>query len=435
MTSASAETSIIADVDGSHTGDAPGDVIWSGYTTDNVTAPAAGSLIDFAARDFLTFQGFTIIGCSGDPSIIEARTTTSTNITFRDCAIKSASSGNTSIRVTCPVSTPLHWLFDRCTMLLGQFSIVLELRALGSSNYDADVQFRNCLMVQANGGQTLIAVGSDGNGTGNNGGGGVDVLGCTILGCSSALALNSSDLSTANPCTAYGNLIWASGTALGAQAVGQLLEDFNIVNANTVRSNTTAGTNTHGGNPYPYIPLVEVGQSVYQQRLLRPFLAPMSGSPILGLGSHASESSVDFANLNRPAGGSSTIYAAGYLERHDSAVRETSTVDTGSNAINITGPGDETIDIPVDATAVVFSVRARYDTSHAATNKPRAILLANDEIGIVTQTVTMTAAANTWETLTFTTQTPTAQGIVSIRLESRSAANGGKAFFDSIVAT
>lgn len=123
--------------------------------------------------------------------------------------------------------------------------------------------------------------------------------------------------------------------------------------------------------------------------------------------------------------------AAGALERQFCAIQETSTVDAGSSGLKITGPGTHDIRIPVSASSTTITLRARYNSTHAATNKPQAILLANPEIGVTTETKTMTSAADTWETLTFAAQTPTAVGFVTVRVVSRSAAGNGIAYFDT----
>lgn len=124
---------------------------------------------------------------------------------------------------------------------------------------------------------------------------------------------------------------------------------------------------------------------------------------------------------------------AGCFERHDTAEKETTTTDAGSVAIRLTGRADHAIYVPVDATSTTISVRAYYDANHAATNKPQAILDANGEIGVTTETKTMTVAAGNWETLTFAAQTPSAKGWVTIRLVSRSDVPIGNAFFDTLV--
>jgi len=126
-----------------------------------------------------------------------------------------------------------------------------------------------------------------------------------------------------------------------------------------------------------------------------------------------------------------TQRSPGALELHDTAAKETTTTDAGSVGIVISGPGSHEFLIPVDAASTTISVKMRYDSNHGTTNKPQAILLANGEIGVTTETKTMTSAADTWETLTFAAQTPTAKGVVTVRLVSRSDAPYGKCYADT----
>lgn len=121
----------------------------------------------------------------------------------------------------------------------------------------------------------------------------------------------------------------------------------------------------------------------------------------------------------------------GALELHDDARRETTTTDAGSTGNVLHGPGSQEFYVAVDASATVISVKMRYDSNHGTTNKPQAILVANGEIGVTAETVTMTSAADTWETLTFASQTPTAKGDVIVRLVSRSATPYGRAYYDT----
>lgn len=121
----------------------------------------------------------------------------------------------------------------------------------------------------------------------------------------------------------------------------------------------------------------------------------------------------------------------GAFERHDTAIKETTTTDAGSVGIQIPGPGSHEFYIPVDASSTTITVKMRYDSNHGTTNKPQAILLANGEIGVTTETKTMTSAADTWETLTFAAQTPSAKGVVTVRLVSRSDTPYGRAYADT----
>lgn len=125
----------------------------------------------------------------------------------------------------------------------------------------------------------------------------------------------------------------------------------------------------------------------------------------------------------------------GAFEAHDTAIKETTTTDAGSVGIQIPGKGSHEFLIPVNATSTSISVKARYDSNHGTTNKPQAILLANGEIGVSTETKTMTSSSDTWETLTFSTFTPTAAGVVTVRLVSRSDTPYGRAYFDTWTVT
>ena len=110
--------------------------------------------------------------------------------------------------------------------------------------------------------------------------------------------------------------------------------------------------------------------------------------------------------------------------------REATVVYSGTFAGKITGPGYQDFQVPVDATSTTISIRARYDTNHATTNKPQIQVLNGGECGVADATATMTSGVDTWEQLQLTF-TPTAAGIVTIRCISRSAAGNGIAIFDS----
>src|SRR5688572_29890318 len=59
MTNPVAETFIVGDIDGSRTGDAPGEIRITNYLTNDSTAPTDQSLLVLNGRDYLTFQYIT----------------------------------------------------------------------------------------------------------------------------------------------------------------------------------------------------------------------------------------------------------------------------------------------------------------------------------------------------------------------------------------
>lgn len=102
------------------------------------------------------------------------------------------------------------------------------------------------------------------------------------------------------------------------------------------------------------------------------------------------------------------------------------------NALTIAGPGEFDVVVAVPRSPTILSVKMRYDSNHGTTNKPQMILLAAPELGVVTETKTMTGNADVWEVVSTTRFTPSAAGFVTVRLKSRSAVPYGRAFFEQI---
>jgi hypothetical protein len=423
MVSATAETFVIGDVDGSKTGDA-GEVIWTAFLNGDDTSPSGDATLTFDVHDHLTFERITII--AGDGATLDAWTTTSQYITFTDCAIFAM--GDEWLYFQTDSNVQAHWMLDRC-VLVSYIGSGMDIVSSGilDADFDLDFTFRNCLLLLSTGGSNTINV--SGQAAGGYYPGGLSILNCTFVGGYNQVTVNG--WSSTYPVNIY-NCIFLSprNKHISAEASGMVSQDYNYF-ARTDDlgcENITPGAHNKGWTDI--CPLLHVGQEIFAGKMLRPFLSPVDGSPLLGFGNQAGGPTVDFLNRPRPAGGGSTDNAIGYLERHDTAIREDTTADV-TPGIKIVGPGDHDFMIPVDATATTISVKARYDTDHGTTNKPQAVLLTNAAIGVTAQTLTMTAAADTWETLTFTPQTPSAKGVVTVRLISRAEAATGKAFFDT----
>lgn len=403
----------------------PGYVRWTAYTTNDTTAPGTAALT-LNGRDNLTFQDIVIVG--GSAGAVIGTTTTSQAITFRRCVFPPGSSMTTrQIQATTAADTALNWTIDSCvfTGCAASGSAILITAPAGSSaDYDLNFSIKNSLFINSQ--SSFIQL----SGAASNKPGGVAIRNCTFIG---DLAFRvATGGSTSIPCTFYNCYILAGNGGLQATATGEILEDYNIILAGTPRTSVTAGSNSTSDGSRSN--LLEIGQTWLYGFAPRPLFSPMASSPLLGFGNTGSPPSVDFLNRPRPAGGASTSNAVGAFERHDTAAKETSTVRTGSNALVLTGPADHDFQVPVDATSTTLSVYARYDSNHAATNKPQMKVLNGSECGVSDATATMTSAADTWEQLSLTF-TPTRAGIVTIRLISRAAAGNGKAFFDDFAKT
>ncbi len=426
---ASAETKIIGDVDGAQTGDA-GEVQLTAYTTNDKTLPSSSSLVSMTTQNYLTFE--KIVFVQGLDYVVG--TTSGTNITFRDCSfIGNPAAGQIAIdyvQGSGPIAA--HWLIERCLFLhvYGATSTIeIYLCQADVPDYDADFVVQNCLFI---GGGYGWAVGVFPTQSGTGQGGGVILKNSTVIGANEAMRVfdGVGGSAFAVPCVVQNCFIYSGDSyAVQAQTLGEIVEDYNIISSGFPRSNVAAGA--HSVSDGSYAPLLHFGQELQRGAVLRPFGTPTDNSPLLGFGNAANAPAVDVFNRIRPAGGQSISNAVGAYERHDTGAKEVTVVDSSPASVKIVGPGDHEFKIPVDAVATTISVKARYDANHAATNKPQAILLASPEIGVATETKTMTAAANTWETLTFAAQTPTAKGVITVRLISRAAAGNGIAYFDT----
>lgn len=407
-----------------------GRIIWSSYTTNDKTAPAAGATLITSQRDFLTFENIYFMGGNTDPSCVKADVANSTNIKFTNCVFVVGSQTGSAISYTGTANIASNWTIDRCTFLVSAGHGFLITLPQHTADYDSNFTIQNCLIL-VRGGSGIRILNS---GAGGFFSGGVDVRNCTIMaGTSGVLTFNA--MSTTIPCTVY-NCIILAATPVQANALGQILEDYNILYGTTPRTNTDIGANSQSSaTSLQYALMLGLNDFMFTGAFTRPFFEPIAGSPLLGFGNQASSPSVDAWNRRRPSGGLSGSPGIGYLERHNTFGKETGTTDAGGVGWSVIGPADQDIHIPVDAVSTTISIKMRYDGTYAGGVLPQAILLANGEIGVVTETKTMVAAANTWETLTFTAFTPSAKGVVTIRLVSRDTSATGKCFADTLVVT
>jgi len=441
----SALQTFIADVDLAHfagvTGLTGGAVVWTAYETNDTTAPVAFATLDLGGKSNFTFQGFTFVGGGANPTCVNATTTNSQSITFQQCTFLSGSSaaGARLIAYAGAASAAATWTLDRCVLfgsLLSSSAFECSVPLNATADHDVGVTVMNCLALLWGTNSNTVLFTTSGTGTFKPGGG--VVKHCTFLsGAGNAGVRTDPNWSTGTPARAFSNLIMAYAYCLSAGTPYSLVENYNRLLGPFPRYNVTAGANSISNDAHAA--LLEVGQWLQDGRAPRPVFAPMAGSPLLGRGADASyTSSTDYAGRPRPAGGRSTNKAWGYLERHDTAAKETTTVDAGGVGAVITGPGDHDFRVPVDATSTTITLRMRYDTSgdNGSGTRPQLTLLANGEIGVTTQTVQMTAANNTWETVTLSAFTPTARGWVTLRVDnSRSTSGTGRCYFDTFSVT
>jgi hypothetical protein len=436
MTSATVETFVIGDVAASQFSDLQGgDVIWTVYTTDDKTAPGASNVLALSARDHLTFRDLIFVG--GNSTMLSIASG-STDLTFTRCAFLPGSRSPQTITCTALVDVASNFTFDSCVILaIGSSTIAsFTLPTSASADYDAEIVFKNCLIM---GGATQISVTASGASAFK--GGGIKAYNCTFFAATTAFLTGSANLasSAGNRCEVYNCLIHAA-TGLNATTADQIVEDYCYIIASTPRSNVTAGGNSQAtSTTLQYALLVHLGQEKLYGQYQRPFFSPMLQSPLLGFGNDGSigVQTEDAFGVPRPSGPGRTwanaLKAIGYAERPNTAARESTTKRTGSYAIKLLGPAVQDVKIPVAAASTTVTVYGRYDSAYGGGTLPRMRVLANAECGVTEQTDTVTGAADTWEQLSLNF-TPTRAGVVTVRLMSDGDGDGS-AFFDDFAVT
>jgi hypothetical protein len=404
----------------------PGPVIWTAFTTNDKTAPSGSTLITMNGKSFYTFRNLMFVGGTNTNGIFSAAAS-STNITFTDCIFHNIStSGGNCGTCTSAFSVVLHWLFDRCIFSISGGVVFAPATGVGA-DWDLDVVFRNCWR---NGFQSSAWITLTASGASANKPGGIIIRNCSQMGAGAMLQVSNANGSTTIPCQVLNSLIFASAvTALNANALGQITENYNlIVNAGTPRTNVAVGANSISNGSYA--PLVSFGYEMKWGSRLRFPGAPMPGSPILGFGNDGSAPAVDVTNRPRPAGGNSALTAVGANERGNTFTKETTTVYSGTSAISFTGPAYQDFEIPVVANVLAtLSVRCRRDGTYAGTN-PGMYIVNGEGCGVADTSVTDAGGANAWNLITLSF-TPTSDGIVTVRLRSLDTNGGGGAFFDA----
>jgi hypothetical protein len=403
-----------ADADGSNTLTTPGEVRWSGWDNGDKAAPTGTSpALTIAGKNYLTFNGFTFHGAANYGASVTGAVT---GVIFNDCTWLPGNASSVPCLNVAPTGAG-SISFNRCRFFGGHGSgALIVLAASNAADYNSGVVFNDCLVRGARNGIIIQGTGSTGFG------GGVLAHRCTIDCGLAAFSTSTGGISTSIPCTIDGSLLIA-GTGISAAITGAVTDGGNnLIYAQTSLTNVTAGAGTKTDGSYALI--AHVGQEFAQGRPARPFLAPTSDSPLLGYYSGAA-GLLDLLARPRPSGGLSANLAVGALEAHDLATKETSTVPAGkSTAIRWTGPVDIEFRVPVGAQATTISVQVQWDGSYGAGTKPQLQLLANGEIGVAAQSVTVTGSAGAWNTVSLAGFTPTAAGEVRLRLVSSAAAAG-----------
>ncbi len=440
MTSPTAETKVIGDpLNASGFRDAFGVLLDAGpvrvtaFTTDDKTAAATGALIILNAKDFFTFEKITFI--SGfDSRVVDASITSSTNITFRNCAFFCGATTQAGLlRVDMPFGVAANWLIENCIFYTNGGGAIAVNHASGTgADWDLNIVIRNCILITT--GSTCVNITQTGGSA--NKAGGVKIINCFIQSRDACVATTTGG-STEFPNYLFSSIMFTTqGAVISAQASGQIIEDYNLVQGQTLRTNVASGLNSKGNGFSPHF---ELGQSLLYGFTPRPAFGPTIESPLIGLGQNSSGFlgvTGDLLGRPRPAGGGRlwglTGKSFGPYEFHDFGVRDTGVKDISDSSLRLIGRGDHEYRIPLNVAQNTLSIKCRYNSLHGTGEKPVASILAAGELGIPYLSKTGVTGVDTWETLTFSPIEPNKKSWITLRLESRSTGASGSAWFDTL---
>ncbi|AMV37362.1 hypothetical protein [Planctomyces sp. SH-PL62] len=443
--SAVAPLEIVGDCDGAGylaggwTNPRTGIVDWSAWT-DDATAISSPCL-NGSSRSFVAVRRIKMHGGSTGANGSCLHITTGTDWAVTDCILAGHQASLATI-YAATAGAGLNLTVDRCDLHSGAQYGAMGVRistAETAAEYDLGTTVRNCRFfgsgAAANRAVKLDRIAATGLGFLGRG---LTIRSCTFLGFTAGVVVYEGvTIPLANPCQVVGCFFVRCANGIQIGAVSQAVEDWNVFHCSTPRTTIAVGANSNTTAR----PAVDLGDGRLVGVPLRPFGEPTAGSPLGGIvPAAAGFPTADLLNRARPEGFGSLNAAAGCLERHDAGELDSINADLGSpGCLALRGPGSLDRPILVDPTATVVRVKVRWDGAHGDSRKPRAILLANPEIGLVAdQVVTATSTGgsgstpNAYETLTFAAFTPSRAGVVMLRMVSRPEAATGTAYFDSI---
>lgn len=415
-TSMASMTYLYGDTDGSKTGDA-GEVIVTNYATNDTTAPTNVNLFTLDSKNFWTIGKLSLMAGSNGYGF---RLLTATHdVTLQDLTIHSTGSATIGVNAIT-FGTAVNLIVERCRLLCANSQVVEIDHPTSASGSDTNQNevIRNCLLIGSGVGIYLGVTG-----TAAKRSGGLTVENCEII-AASCVETSTANTSLTSTDAVYNCLLVARTNGIKASGAGQIVDNYNVIVAATALTNVTQGANTiiNGSRMWRF----SLGHEASYGGVTRPFGEPPVGSPLLTFGFYAGNTD-DIAGAPRPGSGASSVAGAvGAFERSNSGTRS-ATQHATTDSLAITGPGYHDFDLQVAATATSVKLWVRWDATYAGT-KPSMSVRNGGQCGVVAATTTATGTATNWEQLTLTF-TPTATGIVTIRLTSSDTNGAGVTLF------
>lgn len=338
-----------------------------------------------------------------------------TNVTVEDCLIlenddhglRSAGSGQAAVAV------------HRCAFILnGQRHIDFE----HSSTVDNTGHLiENCL---------FIGQGTWSGSIHDDRVGGITVRNCTFLGAYQGIRIGTA-LTIGQTITVENCIFDCCNTALSAQAIGEIVEDFNtIFNCGTARANTNVGANSVAYPSLISMPLLNAGVNQISGYKFPWWFGELSQwSQVAAITGNA-EPTEDLRGLVRPVTASKNSWGA--VQFHDME-RDAGTVYEGIASLRLADAGRYQAFFPIDAVTVTVTVQVYREANYAG-NAPQMII---KRPGMADDITADAGGAGSWNELTTTVTLTGTTDFMVVELVSRNTAAAGNyaTYFDNLEVT
>jgi hypothetical protein len=390
----------IGDVTGEHTDGVGGIVRITGSDNDQTAVRNYG--IDGSDESYRTFRGFALDTVAN--TLIYGGADSHSNWIIEDCNLQTASN-----YITADGANQANWTIRRCVSIPYYGASTCRFNhaaAVDNTNH----LIENCMMLGGGIGINTVRVG------------GIIVKNCVFIGNQYGVrvqtALTAGQTVTVNNCIIYGGQYGVTATALG-----EIVENYNSVNAGTARQNVGVGANSNTYPPIFNMPLLQDGFRfpwTFGELSKWSALARITGT---------GEATDDLFGLTRPVTASKKSWGA---IQATGAAREITTVDAGTASVKLPDAGEQFLmRCCVTAVPTTFSIKVYREADYAGTN-PQMIIR---QAGQADNTTTDAGAAATWNLLsaTFTPAADPEWVDIFIRSSNTAVAGNYDTFFDTVV--
>lgn len=412
--------------DGSGDAVAPG-ICWITMRTSGQDAdtPASSGTVMFTLTtnnpEGLTFRNLFFDGRPGNSTVFSANANAGGALVVEDCGF---CCNTVHTFANASVATAGRNVTFRRNLIVANFCFAYAgSNAAATANADLGLLWEGNLIVSAFG--TGIAFSS----SGGNLAGGMTIRDNTFINTeNSFFSTTALRVSTTTPITVSGNLFLGVGL-LNAGTSGHVVDGgYNrwIGNTGSNTNVTAAGTSAFGALPNLVTPLTRKWGLTGPRDDVFGWL----DAALVAQRSAGDSTAIDFRGRTaRPWGAGAS---SGYMQHRNVTQDATSAITGGgTNSLKLTGAGEVSVWVPVDAESTTLSITTK-STSYGGTNWPQMIVVANPSIGVTEQTATASSA--TEAAISTSAFTPTAKGVVEVRLISRSTSTSSTTHFDLLTA-